>query len=158
MEVVTIIAINPSLEARHNIEALRMLEYGGLFSQHGFLEEAIAAYGETQKIEPELELSTGDWNKLCWYGSLWEYTQEVMDGCERAVALAPKNAGIRDSRGLAGALSGDHPGAIDDFVTYVDWLVKNGGNEYEKSQRKLWISELVSDRNPFNEETLKTLR
>jgi regulator of sirC expression with transglutaminase-like and TPR domain len=38
-----------------------------------------------------------------------------MDACERAVALAPDDGQIRDSRGLARAMTGNIEGAIEDF-------------------------------------------
>jgi CubicO group peptidase (beta-lactamase class C family) len=158
LEIVTTIATVPSLETHQSPEALSMIERGNLFAQHGMIEEAIAVYAEAQNIEPELDISAGDWNNLCWYGSLWGYAEDVMDECDRAVALAPESAGIKDSRGLARALTGDYPGAIEDFREYVDWLEKHGGIEYEKSQRKFWISELESGRNPFDEAILMKLR
>jgi tetratricopeptide (TPR) repeat protein len=158
LEIVTAIATDPSLETHQSQEALGMIERGNLFAQHGMIEEAIAAYAEAQNIEPEFYMSASDWNKLCWYGSLWGYAEDVMDACDRAVALAPENAMIKDSRGLARALAGDYPGAIEDFREYVEWLEKHGGDEYEKSQRQFWISELESGRNPFDEAILMELR
>jgi tetratricopeptide (TPR) repeat protein len=158
LEIVTAIMTVPSLETHQAPEALGMIERGGLFAQHGMMEEAMAAYAEAQDIEPELEFSAGDWNRLCWYGSLWGSAKDAMDACDRAVALAPENARIKDSRGLARALTGDYPGAIEDFRVYVDWLEKHGGDEYEKSQRQSWIAELKSGRNPFDEATLMELR
>jgi hypothetical protein len=83
---------------------------------------------------------------------------ERMDACDRAVALAPDNAGIKDSRGLARALTGDYAGAVEDLQEYADWLEKRGGSEYELGQRRSWISELESGRNPFDEAVLMEMR
>ncbi len=81
-----------------------------------------------------------------------------MVACDRAVALAPDNAMIKDSRGLARALTGDYTGAIEDFTEYVEWLERNGGNEYEKNLRISWILKLESGQNPIDEATLMELR
>jgi hypothetical protein len=158
LEAVTTVATDPSLQTHQSLEALGMIEGGGLFAQHGMMAEAMAAYAEAKDIEPELEISASDWNKLCWYGSLWGEAEDAMEACDRAVALAPEAAAIKDSRGLARALVGDHTGAIDDFQVYVDHLEKRGGHEYEASQRRAWISELEAGRNPFDEATLMELR
>ena len=40
---------------------------------------------------------------------------EVMPACERAIALDPENPFAHESRGLAQALLGNTPAAIEDF-------------------------------------------
>ncbi len=79
------------------------------------IKEAIAAYDQAQKLDPQVEISANDWNSLCWYGSLHESAKEVMFACEKAVKLASNHGNIRHSRGLARALTGDYQGAIADF-------------------------------------------
>ena len=78
--------------------------------------------------------------------------------CERAVALAPDNGNIRDSRGVARALTGDYPGAINDFQQYLEWGLKNDTSEERIRQRQDWIRMLQANQNPFNEELLKLIR
>jgi hypothetical protein len=65
---------------------------------------------------------------------------------------------LKDSRGLARALTEDCPGSIEDFRDYVAWLQNHGGSDYEINQRQFWISELEIGRNPFDETTLMELR
>ncbi len=76
-----------------------------------------------------------------------------MDACEKAVAKKPENGGIKDSRALARALTGDTPGAISDFQTFVDWT----WDDESKAKRQKWIDELRAGKNPFTEEVLEDL-
>jgi tetratricopeptide (TPR) repeat protein len=158
LEIITAMATGPTLAPLQSLEALGMIERGNLFAQHGMIEEAISAYAEAEIIEPEINISASDLDILCWYGSLWGYAEDVLSACNRAVELAPENAAIVDSRGLARALTGDYAGAIEDFTVYVEYLEKTGEYEYHKNLRIYWISELKSGRNPFNEATLMELR
>jgi CubicO group peptidase (beta-lactamase class C family) len=158
LEIVTAIAVDPSLETHQSLEALGMIERGNLFAQHGMVKEALVTYADAQNIEPDLNITASDWNRLCWYGSLWGDAENAMVACNNAVKLAPDNAAIKDSRGLARALTGDFSGAIEDFTEYVEWLEKNGGSEYEKNLRLSWISELESGINPFDEAMLMEMR
>lgn len=158
LEIGTALATDPSLQTHHQLNALGMIERGNLFAQHGMIDEAVAAYEEGQNMDPELALSASDWNRLCWYGGLWGYAEDVLDVCDRAVALEPDNGEIKDSRGLARALTGDYDGAIEDFGAYVDWLEEHGGDDYEKNLRQFWISELETGRNPIDETILMELR
>ena len=81
-----------------------------------------------------------------------------MAACERAVALEPDDGHIRDSRGLARALTGDYPGAIEDFQQYLEWGPKTGASEEQIRQRQDWIRMLQAKQNPFNKELLEFLR
>jgi hypothetical protein len=111
-----------------------------------------------QSIEPGLDISASDWNKLCYYGNLLGYPNEVMDACDRAVELNPESAGIKESSGLARALKGDYPGEIKDISVYIEWLEKNSRSQYEIRMQKHWVAEWKSGQNPFNEATLMELR
>jgi tetratricopeptide (TPR) repeat protein len=122
------------------------------------IEEAVEAYSRAQDMDPELEIAAGSWNVLCWHGCLWGYAADIMGACERAVALAPGNAVIADSRGLARALTGDYAGAAEDFRSYAEWLEKHGGSEREIGMREFWISELDAGRNPLDEAALAELK
>jgi hypothetical protein len=139
-------------------EALGMVEQGELFARHGMIDEALGAYSEATSIDSKLEIPSKSWNVICWYGSLWGHAAEVIDICERAIAMAPGDAGMADSRGLARALTGDYAGAIEDFTQYAESLEGDGGLEHERDLRLFWISELEAGRNPFDEATLDGLR
>ncbi|NER96889.1 MAG: hypothetical protein F6J86_24070 [Symploca sp. SIO1B1] len=119
-------------------------------------EEAIAAYEEAQKLDPKLKISAGDWSSLCWNGSLNGYPAEVMFACEQAVALESQHGVIRDSRGLARALTGDREGAIEDFEASLNWYSGSGTYE-EEWQRRGWISTLRTGKNPFTPEVIEEL-
>jgi WD40 repeat protein len=92
-------------------------------------------------------------NSFCWFGSLKGYAPQVLTYCDRAVDLAPFNAAIRDSRGLARALTGDYAGAIEDF----QFCVENDDSEEFVRQRQEWILELQAGRNPITPEVLEGL-
>jgi WD40 repeat protein len=95
-------------------------------------------------------------NGLCWNGSLQGYTTQVFQYCEQAVSLAPGDPNIRDSRGLARALTSDYAGAIEDFQFFVDNEKREGAIPYIP-QRQQWIAELKAGKNPFTQELLEEL-
>jgi len=130
------------------------LAEGRRLARAGNTSEAVAAYRIAQERYARLTITASDWNQLCWNGSLWGHAAEVMATCEKAVALAPDNGNIRDSRGLARALTGDVAGAIDDFKAFVAWT----GNDRSRAQRQDWIDALRAERNPFTKELLERLR
>jgi WD40 repeat protein len=98
-------------------------------------------------------------NGLCWYGSLNNFAAEVLPACEKAVATAPPEllAGIRDSRGLARALTGDFAGAVEDFMAFVAWSKQHGIYETDGQPRQAWIEILEKGQNPFTPEVLAEL-
>jgi regulator of sirC expression with transglutaminase-like and TPR domain len=81
-----------------------------------------------------------------------------MFACQRAVELEPENGRLRDTRGLARALSGDTKGAIEDFEFFVESAKKDGESQESIRQCQLWIRDLKGSRNPFTPETLEALR
>jgi hypothetical protein len=99
-------------------------------------------------------------NYVCWWGSLAGFAEIVLPACEQAVEFADETekAFVRDSRGLARALTGDIAGAIEDFKAYVEWSQVDEAYEQLVSKREAWISELEAGRDPFNQETLEALR
>ena len=133
--------------------ALAKLNEGAWLATEGKVTEAIKLYQEAQKLDPNLEISAQSWNFLCWFGSLQGYPAEVMDACEKEVALEPDNGGYRDSRGLARALTGDTQGAIEDFQAFVDWT----DDDKQRLQRQSWIDAIRAGKNPFTEEEIKGL-
>ena len=120
----------------------------------GEVKEAIATYNKALKINPNPQNSAQYWHDLCWNGSLYNHAKDVVFACNKAVALAPKNGNIIDSRGLARALTGDTQGAIKDFEVFVKWI----DDDKQKSQRQSWIKDLRDGKNPFTPEVLEELR
>ena len=126
-------------------------------------DEAAGAKIETALALAKLPLiaSAGEWRQLCRWGSLFGYAPQVVnDACEQAVALAALDrlAGIRDSRGLARALSGDVAGAIADFTFYVE---AGTGSPSHINRREGWIKGLTAGEDPaqiFDAETLEVLK
>ena len=94
-------------------------------------------------------------NEVCWYGSLRGFASQVLPSCEQAVALAPDNADIRDSRGLARALNDNYSGAIADFQFFIDHTARTGN---EAQLRQTWIRDLKAGINPFTPEVLEGLK
>ncbi|MDJ0718280.1 MAG: tetratricopeptide repeat protein [Prochloraceae cyanobacterium] len=129
------------------------VKQGERLVKEGKVAEAIAALQQAQKLDPNLKISAYSWNRLCRFGSLHKHAAEVMFACEKAVTLAPENGGIRDSRGLARALTGNTKGAIEDFQAYIEseWY-------YNRiAQRQRWIDALRANKNPFTDEEIKSL-
>ena len=132
-----------------------------LFGQ-GEIETAVITLNQIRGLIPDFtqlpteltsELSSNIWNDLCWWGSLNGHAANVLDACEVAVQLAPDDGWVRDSRGLARALTGDIDGAIADFQFFLDW-----GQGRNEEWRASWIETLQADQNPFDEATLEALR
>ena len=121
----------------------------------GKIEEAVAALEDVQKQNPSSQ-NVNDpetFNTFCWLGSLHGKPAKVMFACEKAIALAPEDGHIRDSRALARALTGDISGAIEDFQTFIEWT----DNEKQKAQRQRWVVALRAGENPFTDKELETL-
>jgi tetratricopeptide (TPR) repeat protein len=137
------------------------LDEGRKLARAGKFDEALEVYAQAQQLDPALKISAKDWNSLCWNGSLAEQAATVMNACQQAVKLDPENREIRDSRGLARALTGDTKGAIEDFSFYVQELKKGEkleSTELQIKQRTQWITALKAGKNPFDAETLNAIR
>jgi len=133
--------------------AKRLVAEGKSLAKEGKLKEAIAAYTQAQQLDPEVEIDADSWDSLCWYGSLHRRAADVMFACEKAVQLAPNDGKIRDSRGLARALTGNTQRAIEDFEAYI----AQTDDKDIKSQRQRWVKDLRAGKNPFTDEELKKL-
>ncbi|HYN90084.1 MAG TPA: hypothetical protein VER55_16235, partial [Ardenticatenaceae bacterium] len=120
-------------------------------------EAAASLYEQAVAWTVETESSLIN-NSVCWSGSLDGFAQAVLPACARAVELEPEDGNVRDSRGLARALTGDIPGAIEDFRFYVEWAEDDPSAEQLRRKREGWIVELEAGRNPFDPETLEALR
>ena len=151
------LALDPQKEARR-LATSGLVEKGQRLAKQGAIREALAAFAAAQASDSNLEIAAAPWNSLCWFGSLGGFATDVMAACERAVALEPDHGSIRDSRGVARALTGDYPGAINDFQRYLEWGPKNGQSEEHIRQRQDWIRMLQANQNPFNKELLKLIR
>jgi WD40 repeat protein len=97
-------------------------------------------------------------NAICWRGSLDGSAARVLPVCERAVALLPELPEIRDSRGLARALTGNVSGAIEDFSAYIASAGRDGQSAERTADREVWVAALREGRNPFDTATLAALR
>ncbi|MDF5731292.1 MAG: hypothetical protein PUP92_25650 [Rhizonema sp. PD38] len=117
------------------------------------IKEAIAAYNQAQKLDPQVEIGANTWDSLCKQGSLNKSAKEVMFACEKAVKLASNNGKFRDSRGLARALTGNYQGAISDFEAFIAQTT----DKDLKTQRQGWVQALRGGKNPFTKEELKKL-
>ena len=119
----------------------------------GNIEPSLTLLKDAELINMEIENAFA-LNNICWFGSIYGRAQDVLLYCEQAVALAVDDEGIRDSRGLARALTGDFEGAISDFQYYVD----HSTNEEYVAEREQWIKELEKGNNPFTPEVLEHLK
>ncbi len=122
-------------------------------------DEATAAAGFREAVQ--LALGTSDAyvnNSICWHGSLDGFAEIVLPACDRAAELWPEDGNVRDSRAVARALTGDFPGAIEDFERFLRWAEEAGLDERLIRKREVWLAELRANRNPFDRETLKGLR
>lgn len=131
-----------------------LVEEGLRLIQFGEMERAMESFTKAEQLNPDINILAIDWNNLCWKGSLQKHAQQVLGACERAVALAPGDGDIIDSRGLARALTGDIEGAVADFETFIDWT----NNQEKKVQRQQWIEALEAGENPFTAEVLESLQ
>jgi tetratricopeptide (TPR) repeat protein len=119
---------------------------------------AIALVESAYTRMPEAFVSAPELNNICWFASLWNMANQAMFACELAVELEPERGGIRDSRGLARALTGDFEGAIEDFQYYIAWGTTNREGRADLDLRRAWIEALQQGINPFDEATLNALR
>ncbi|BAY27570.1 WD-40 repeat-containing protein [Calothrix sp. NIES-2100] len=146
--------LDPSLDFQPKAKAFSLLvEQGASLIAEDKFKEALAAYTNAQQLDPKVKISAGSWNNLCWEGSLQKQAADVMVACEQAVKLAPKDGNIRDSRGLARALTGDYQGAIADFKAYI----AQADNKDWKAQRESWVKDLKAGKNPITDDELKRL-
>ena len=117
------------------------------------MPEALAAYNKAQNIDPSWKISADDWSKLCWYGTLYGYPNQMMQACDKSLELEPDNGEFRDNRGVARALTGDTQGAIKDFQAFI----KSTNVEPWRKQRQGWIDDLKVGKNPFTKEVTERL-
>jgi len=119
----------------------------------GNLRPSLSLLEDAKKIGLEIEDAL-KLNNICWFGSIYGYATDVLEYCEQAVILAPENQNIRDSRGLARALTGNIEGAISDFQYFIEHSTSNDLIQ----ERQQWIADLRAGKNPFTPEELEKLK
>jgi tetratricopeptide (TPR) repeat protein len=147
--------LDPSLKLDPESEAKKLASLGLLSQMEGFsaerkFPEAVAAYTKAITLDPNVKISSDSLNGLCWDGSLNGFAKAVLPACEKAVALAPQDVMIRDSRGLARGLTGNTKGAIEDFQAFI----AQTDDKKDKLQRQRWVKALSAGNNPFTPEEL----
>lgn len=146
--------LSPEQRARH-IAGQFHLTRGVSFATSLDASNALAEFRTALDVDPTLARHAYYWNYLCWYGGILRHAPEVMPACETAVNLEPANSQIRDSRGVARALSGNRAGAIRDFQDLVDSILANA---QQKDKRRKWIKSLQAGKDPFKrDEDLQAL-
>ena len=143
------------------------LNQGMQLVRDGKVAEAIKALQDAERYasgvgEIDLGQITADsWNELCWWGSLYGKASDVIFAGERAVELATADTvdSYKDTRGLARALTGQYPRAVEDFESYLNSakLHPELVDKEEIADRRKWIETLKLGRNPFDSTELKRL-
>jgi hypothetical protein len=115
-----------------------------MLARDGKIVEAISALDSAITMSSAHVTST-HLNTVCWFGSLRNFAQRVLSFCERAVQLDPGNNNIRDSRGVARALTGNVVGAIEDFRAYSGDASNSAAS---RNQRRGWADALQAGTPP----------
>ena len=150
-------AVAQQLAARAKAQA--RVDEGRRLAQRGEIDKALRAYAEARKLDPSLETNAVFWNVVGWNFGLSGHAAEALKASEKAVELATKGkdpslALIRDTRGLARALTGDKQGAIKDFEAFISSDMR----PELKASRQQWVVALRNGQNPFTPEVLAELR
>jgi tetratricopeptide (TPR) repeat protein len=145
------LTLDPHLTFQPEVEANKwaaqgLLARGEELVRQGYVPEALAAYADAQQRDPTLSISTQRWNRLCWFGSLWDRAAAVLHACEQAVTLAPDDGSVHHSRGVARALTGDYNGAIADLDLFITRYIADSqlflafGSEQDKTSLKALLA------------------
>lgn len=156
--------LDPETEANRLMAETLLADAGRLVKQEGTFKQgqddylkAVSVYKNVEELDRDGKIRADALNDLCWNGSLLGHAAEakVMDACEQAVKLDPKNADNYDSRGLARALTNNYSGAISDFQFFINNAPSN--REKYRQDRKDWVEALRKGQNPFTPEVLKKM-
>ena len=118
-------------------------------------KKAVSTYEFVINEVSAIELPAGAWNNLCWGASAHDMAADAMYACDLAVELDPSNGAVRDSRGVARALTGDFSGAIEDFQAFITW---GQGSSENIELRQEWVQALENGTNPIDEAVLEIIR
>jgi|GEM_PF-475814 len=147
---------DPEKQARL-LSAARVAAQGIELMRQGDVLEGLALFEHSMKLDPDMDLEFF-LSQVCFWGGRWGYATEVLDACNRTVAVNPESAWARDWRGIVRTQLGDYAEAIEDFRFYVDWSKEHNENEKDVPEREAWIAALEEGQNPFDTATLEALR
>jgi tetratricopeptide (TPR) repeat protein len=154
---ITLYKISYSVSAQLSEELYQALSNATRSAQAGNNKIAESLY--TILVKQASDSQSDINNSICWDGSLDRFAELVMPACERAVALAPQDGAVVDSRGLARALTGNFPGAVKDFKFFVQWAQETRYPYPDRiAMREDWIPALEAGQNPFDPALLNLLR
>jgi WD40 repeat protein len=143
----------------HPSYIIHLLDKAAALAYQGQIDAANAGYAAAQQLDPQYVIDAAYSDALCRAGALWGQVKDVLESCGQAVALAPSDGTVHDSRGLARALTGDSTGAIDDFRAYIAWEQQREAPDTDAiAQREQWIADLQAGRKPFDKATLDELK
>lgn len=130
-----------------------------LAGENDNIEYTIKLYKQASNVlGSEKAVSAGDWNALCWRGTVKGHAADVITYCDLAVELANQENekwNFRDSRGVARAVLGRYEEAAQDF----DAFIVASPNPQWKTLRLHYVQMLRRKKpmNPFTALELKKL-
>ncbi|PYP60217.1 MAG: hypothetical protein DMD40_01135 [Gemmatimonadetes bacterium] len=122
-------------------------------ANHDSTGPAIAAYRDAMGLDSQ-RVSAEQSDVLCRFGTLWGHAQQVMDACDRSLALTGDSASFKESRAIALAVTGHPREAIADLQAFIEWT----SDDLERIVRQAWVDSLNAGRNPFPRAVLDELR
>lgn len=123
----------------HRLRAEALLSYGRRLIDEKKYTEAATALRQARNEDTSVDLTPGEWNSLCWLGSLAGKAKDVLWAGKRAVKLAPDDSSFQDTLGVALVLAGEGKKAIEHFQKFV---ADRKERPAERSRRARWIREL----------------
>jgi hypothetical protein len=137
-------------KALQEIRAGVLVSEAQTFIRQEKVEDALAALEEAKKLHSAVKISDKIYADLCWSGVLEDKAQLVLEACEISANNNPEHGGMRDSRGVARAMTGNLEGVIQDFKHYVEWAPSRNRPQARIDRRKRWIEQLNNAQNPFS--------
>lgn len=152
-------AVDPEQDPRRWALGL-VLEPAMMLGRAGQVRQMLEELDKFSRAHPTVEIDFSVWNEVCWNGALRGRASDVLAACDTAVEKSPagQRANVRDSRGVARALTGDLAGAAEDFNYFIEERKKGNTNGEALRRREAWVSELRAGRNPINSSTIELLR
>ncbi|MBW4447224.1 MAG: hypothetical protein KME38_10220 [Spirirestis rafaelensis WJT71-NPBG6] len=147
-----------------NQKANRRIRIGIMVLVVTLVAAALAGLWATRRIKESWKVNElNQIRALCLYNTLQGGAADVINKCEKAVALAPnyKRGYYQDARGIARAMMDDKEGAIADFQAYIAWKNASKRKSPQDKQdilvRQKWINTLRAGKNPITAEEIKKL-